>query len=158
MTAHYNTQFCPLVYLCCMACIGMHWVFDVICITPFGTLPLLLFVTAIRYIYVYVQYTSNNTNLTSISCGWLWLGAWDGPCCLSAGCSSEIFIWSDFHSGFSRGIKCKQPWHRVAILSSTVTAAATIINRQATIKSGVGDLRPAMASPRHSQSILASGL
>ena len=39
------------------------------------------------------------------------------PCCLSAECSSEICIWSD-HSGCSCGIKCTQPWHRVAILSS----------------------------------------
>ena len=62
MTA-YNTQFCPLVYLCCMACIGYLMLFASHHL-PFGTLPLLLFVTAIRYIYIYMCVCLSNIHQT----------------------------------------------------------------------------------------------
>lgn len=38
----------------------MHWVFDVICITPFGTLPLLVFVTVMQHKYIYVSTFMSN--------------------------------------------------------------------------------------------------
>ena len=107
-------------------------------------------------IYVHVQCTSSNTNLTSISCVWLWLGARDAPAAFQQGAARK------FASGqtFTVDVRVASNASNLGTGSQfyqAITATATI-NRQATIKSGVGDLRPAMASPRHSQSILASGL
>lgn len=145
---------------------GMHWdAFGICCYlhdtiwysaTAFVCHSNAVYVSTI--IYVHVQYTSSNTNLTSISCAWLWLGARDTPAAFQQGAARKFAsgqITADVRvASNARNLGTGSQFYQA------ITATATInrINRQATIKSGVGDLRPAMASPRHSQSILASGL